>query len=449
MDPQVLPNSSKVYPDNLNLFSVPSTNVGVVSSDYLTIYPSNSLSLDSSSPLTFAYTGTNVHYLDLSSSYIYLEGQILNADGTNLDATANVTFNEDIASNIFESAELTVNSFPVYRSTNLYPYYCHYNTLLSYGEGAKSSLLTASLFYPDDKVDIYDSSNKGFVTRKKLSDASAKFDFIRRVNISLFDQTRPLYPDTDFVITFRIAPDKQLLVGSRPSSSSSSTTGVTPASDEFPYKLAITKAMLFLRKMIINENIVKQHKLLLQQNKRLIYPCKHMDIKSFAIAANTTEFTSEILYNNTIPQFLVFGLVSLKAYYGDLGLSPFTFLGNDMESVSVLVDGESSSYKTISFGSSGKNFALGYYSLFQTLPREFTGNGIKREMYESKHLVVFELLPSKIPKCLSANKKGQIKVALKFHKPTSSALLCVVGTLFDSIVEIAADKSVYVDNLMM
>jgi hypothetical protein len=143
-----------------------------------------------------------------------------------------------------------------------------------------------------------------FVTRKKLTDLSKKFDLVRKVQISLFECHRPLPPETDFQLTFRRGASPFCLVGSIPSTSTESTTKATD-SNVFPYKLQISKCSLFIRKMILNENIA-----LLSSGKKFIYPCKHIDIKAFAIPSSTTEYISEIIYSTTIPQFLAVGLVT-------------------------------------------------------------------------------------------------------------------------------------------
>jgi hypothetical protein len=92
---------------------------------------------------------------------------------------------------------------------------------------------------------------------------------------------------------------------------------------------------------------------------------------------------------------------------------------------------------------------LGYYSLFQSISNPTSGSGIKREDYVSKPIVLFELLPSKLPNVLNIQKKAQIKVDLKFHSATTEPLMALLVTQFDTIVEIEKDRTVFVDSLMM
>jgi hypothetical protein len=447
MESHHLTHSQKVYSSSLNLFDLPPSNIGILSSEYLQVFPQASIT-DTTSPIIFNYSGTGIHYLDLSSSFIHIEAQVLKHDGKNLTSSDDVTIVEDIASAIFSSSELLINAFPVFRSTNLFQYACHLRNLLGYGEPQKSTELSASLWYPDEKPDTFNSTNKGFVTRKKLTDLSKKFDLVRKVQISLFECHRPLPPETDFQLTFRRGASPFCLVGSKPSTSTESTTKTTD-SDVFPYKLQISKCSLFIRKMILHENIVKKHQALLSSGKKFIYPCKHIDIKAFAIPSSTTEYISEIIYSTTIPQFLAVALVTTAAYHGDIKYNPYKFSAHNLASVSCLIDNDSSSYRSISFGPSGDLYVLGYYSLFQSLSNPTSGNGIKREDYVNKHIVLFELLPSKLPNVLNIQKKGQIKVDLKFHSATTEPLMALIVTQFDTIVEIEKDRTVFVDSLMM
>jgi hypothetical protein len=443
MDGLVLPHSQKVYSSSLNLFDLPASNVGVNSSEFLQLFPQASV-LDTTSPIIFHYQGTNQHYLDLSSAFLHIEAQIVSHDDTNISSSDGVTFCEDIASAAFESAELLVNSFPVFRGTSLFQYVSHFKNLLGYGDPQKSSELTASLWYPDEVQDTFDSTNKGYVTRKKLSDMSKKFDFIRKIQISLFEQVRPIPPETDLTLTFRRSANAFCLVGTEPSLGEGKTK-----SESFPYKLKISRCTLYMRKMILTEDLVRKHKALLSSGKRYMFPCKHLDLKAFAIAKSTTEFLSEIIYNTTVPQFLAVALVTTAAYHGDLKLNPYKFAANGLASVSVLCDNESSSFRSVSFGSANDLYVLGYYSLFQGLANQTTGNGIKRGDYPGKHIILFELLPSRLPNVLNIQRKGQIKVDLKFHTATTEPLMALILTQFDTIVEIDRDRSVYVDSLMM
>jgi hypothetical protein len=101
---------------------------------------------------------------------------------------------------------------------------------------------------------------------------------------------------------------------------------------------------------------------------------------------------------------------------------------------SVLLDSELSSFREIKIDTSDNRYILGYQSLFQAVPKRFLGNGIKREDYPNKCIIVFELLPQRLDSCFSINKKGQLKIELRFNSSTSEPLLCLLLSSFESTV---------------
>jgi hypothetical protein len=67
-------NTEAVYAENLNLFKPYLTNVGVLNSELLHVYPQSSLS-DQISPFVFKYQVTS-HYVELNTHFLYVEARI-------------------------------------------------------------------------------------------------------------------------------------------------------------------------------------------------------------------------------------------------------------------------------------------------------------------------------------------------------------------------------------
>jgi len=218
---EVVKNSKQVFPCSFNLSNPPNIDSSVTQSDCIQIYPGLSLT-NSGNPITFNYLSSNLHYVDLKSAVIYMEGKIQKYDDKDLTTAENVTISEDIQAAIFSNCEFTVNAYPVYRSNAFYPFAVHYKNLVLESEIQKNAI-TAGLWYPDSTPGYSANNNTGYNTRKGITDLSKTCDFIRKPFVSMFDSPRPLPPSLDFALTYYRSADSFALCGSKPPSKSGST----------------------------------------------------------------------------------------------------------------------------------------------------------------------------------------------------------------------------------
>jgi len=165
MDSPCFPGSTPSMRSNLDLSSVPGTDISVFQSDFHTYFPVSSVK-DSSNPLEYVIPSSTTHYTDLQNSFLYITAKITKSDGSSLTASDNVAGSEDFFSAIFDSVEISMNGTIVSKSATLYPYKAHILNLLTHGKDFKETLLTSELYYPDSKPDTFvASSNEGFKAR--------------------------------------------------------------------------------------------------------------------------------------------------------------------------------------------------------------------------------------------------------------------------------------------
>jgi len=440
--------SDKVYASNLDLFKIPSTNVGIIASEFHPVYPSNPLA-DKKTPVIFNIQGSNLHYLCLDGSILHCECQITKKDGSHITIADKIGINEDIGSSIFQSVECMVNSYSVIRSNPFYAYTAHFSNLLRFTEGRNNSESSAQLYMLDDKHDVFNSSNTGFTNRCKYTDSSSKFDFIRPLHISLANTNRPIPPETNIYLSFQRSPDDFVLVGGTTDTSGSSSNQSTKAAEP-EYSLNILKCTLYLKKIILHPNLVRRHQALVASGKPYIYPVKHIDCKGFSFPAGITEYNTEILFPQNSPQLLGLCFITQASQFGSIKKNPFYFGSHGLASASVLLDGNNSTYRTVQLGDSDNTSVLGYYSLFQSLNHPHAGLGISRSMYPLKSIIIFDLLPNNIENTLTPLQKSQLRMELKFHKPVEENLVALVFCQLDALVEIdGKDKGVIVDQMMI
>ena len=88
--------------------------------------------------LKFNVSGSGQEYLDLARTLLLLKAKITKGNSTALELKEQVG-----------PVDVSLNEQLIYPSTNTYPYHAMIETLLNYGEDAKSSRLTMAKFYKD------------------------------------------------------------------------------------------------------------------------------------------------------------------------------------------------------------------------------------------------------------------------------------------------------------
>ena len=139
-------------------------------------------------PIKFTVSGDSNYYLDLGSSYLYLEVKITKADGTAIDADTAVGPVNLIAHYLFKQVDVYLNDVLISNASNLYHYRAFLETLLTYNDEAKKSQLTMALFYKDAtrKMDDVNDDNVRLKTTRSFIDASKTVTMICKPHSDIF-----------------------------------------------------------------------------------------------------------------------------------------------------------------------------------------------------------------------------------------------------------------------
>ena len=84
--------------------------------------------------------------MDLYNTYVYVEAEVVQWDGTPLSKDAPLAPVNLMLHLMFSQVDVSPNEKLVTLSKNTYPYYAYLETLLLYGQEAKSSQLTTALW---------------------------------------------------------------------------------------------------------------------------------------------------------------------------------------------------------------------------------------------------------------------------------------------------------------
>ena len=93
-------------------------------------------------PIEFNVSGTGEEYLDLARTQLYVKAKITKANGTALDADTQVGPVNLFLHSLFSQVDVSLNERLISASTNTYHYRAMIESLLNYGEEAKTTQLS-------------------------------------------------------------------------------------------------------------------------------------------------------------------------------------------------------------------------------------------------------------------------------------------------------------------
>jgi hypothetical protein len=261
----------------LDLFSVPPTQVNVDSGMFMEYHPI--FSLTDGAHIGFEVSSSGDDYINFANSYLYVRAKITRTNGNNVDNDDTVGPVNNFLHSLFSQVDISLNGTLITNSTNTYPYRAYIETLLSYGPPAKKSHLTASLYFKDDaahpsspmdkpnpKAEGADRNN-GLRKRAAYTSESNEVDMIGRIHSDIFFQERYMLNEVNTKIKLTRSKDAFCLM----------------ATGDQAYQAQITSAALVIRKVKISPSVYLAHAKALE-NGMAKYPIHRVICKTFTVS---------------------------------------------------------------------------------------------------------------------------------------------------------------------
>ena len=166
---------------------------------------------------------------------LYVRAKITRNNNTNLVEDSTAAPINLLLHSMFSQVDVSLNGKLISSSTNTYPYRCMLETLLSYGEDAKKSQLTAELFYKDEAGNMDETvlaaveghaPNAGLQKRRALIAESKEFDMMGRIHCDIFFQEKYLLNEVRMKIKLIRSNDNFCLMGAADAKSKTVVIGV-------------------------------------------------------------------------------------------------------------------------------------------------------------------------------------------------------------------------------
>ena len=141
----VHPSSAESTTSQLDLFSVPPSQTSLEEGSFTEYHPVSVLT--STGPIEFTISAENSNYIDLANSFLYVRASVTTAAGAALEKNAEIAPECNFLHTLWTQVDVYLNGSLVTQSNNNYPYRAYIENLLSFGQEAKNSQLSALLWH--------------------------------------------------------------------------------------------------------------------------------------------------------------------------------------------------------------------------------------------------------------------------------------------------------------
>lgn len=435
-------DSTECSKTELDLFSVPPTQTGLEAGRFIDYHPISNIS--DNGPIEFLVSGAGTEYMDLARTQLYARAKITNADGTDLAGDAKVGPINLFLNALFVQADVSLNGKLVSSATNTNPYRTILETTLSYGPAAKTSQLTAALFYKDragyldeaDPTKDDKDANTGLKARYEHTKDSQTVELIGRIHEDVFNIDRLMINGVDLRLKLTRLKNEFCLL--------SSAAGAN-------FKVVLEDVILFIRKEKVSPSVMLGHAEALRITTAK-YPIKRMDFKVFSIPRGALNISQDNVFNGKVPKRIVVAMVDNDAYSGNYKKNPFNFKTNDLSFLGVYVDGEPLPSKPLQpkFDPvNGRGYIMAYQSMFSGTGMMFEdlGNDMTRDEFSQGYAIFcFDLTPDL---CNGTHynliRKGNLRLEIQFAKTLPQSTNIIVLAEFENLIEIDNQRNVLFD----
>ena len=315
----VHPYSRRCEKSEVDLFSVPPTQLSLEKGRWIDYRPLSSVSNDDS-PITFLISGTD-EYLDLSKTILVVEGNIKQGDDSDLSggSQSSVAPVNNFLHSLFKQVDVYLNGKQVTPAMGTYAYRSYLETLLNYDVSAKKSQLSSALYFKDTpgemnasgkelspfeikakdpndgdtekRITVMQSGtgNQGFAKRNKFITGSKKFVLTGPIFSDIFMCDRLLLNMMDLKVVLNRSPNEFCLMDKN-------GTKISP-------KVKLSDVVLKIRKVKVDEAVSTATELALKQTPAL-YPIRRVECKTLSIPPGLPNVRKDNIFFRNNPKIV-------------------------------------------------------------------------------------------------------------------------------------------------
>ena len=423
----------------INYDTLPREQIVIVG-DY-TAYHGPTSALNDNTPIQFDIKGSGADYLDPSDIYLKLKVKLTKSDGNPVDSSNNVAPINDIGNAMFSNLDLVMNNAVVSNTSNMHHYKCYMSSLTNLSEDVKKTQLYMEGWHRDAAEKFDGPTNEGFLARKARFGNGNEVELKIKLQTDLGFQNRLIPNEVDLRITLTRAKDSFCL---------QSFDTVDAQNPQEQYKLSVTHAELQVRKVKLEPSCQVGLEKRIFSGSGAHFPVNHMVMKSYNIPTNSSTHSIDGLFNGQRPVMCMMGLVKNTAHNGDYKTSPWNFEHHSLNFLELNVDGQPVPSHPLQPDYAGGRYIDSFETIYRgnlMLGSDMT-HGIRYSDYKDGYcLYAFNLTADKSDGSTHFVGKnfGNVRLALRFAKPTTETLTLIVLGQFSNIVTIHGNRQVVFD----
>ena len=435
-------NSQKISTPELDLFSVPPTAVGIVSSRYVECPLVNSI--NNTGPLEWRYT-MQKNFVNLKKSYVRFVLSIRDAKGERLvleedeeeDAIYPISFINAIARTLVRQYLVTLSGQLIEDSGGScnHAYRAFIETELTTDRETRNVNLSAAGYAFDEEPGKETSS--GHVTRQGFVNQGQSYEVMSTLNLNLFNQEKLLIPFIDLKI--------QAMINSAPFVIESFEV----EADATKYTFEIEEATLFINECEVEPSAAAEIERMLTVSPA-IYPFTSVQMRAFFISPGRLHSPENKLHTR-IPKRVIVCLTGQDNFNGTYKTTPFLFEPFSATEVTLNVAGKTIPARSMPLDfDNGTKIMPAYTQMHEALgfARSHFNNGITRELFAKYYtFFCFEVSPYLDANTLDLIQLGAVSLQISLAKP-SPGIYAIVYSEFDSILRIDSHRQVYLDTML-
>ena len=428
-------------------WSSPPTDISIQSSMYHASHPISPLV--HGAPIQFIIKRSDQFYLDLSSTFLSLQVEIQNENGTPITAVvkdqqgAYVSGDRvapvcGLLQSLFSQVEVVLGETQITDNIPINPYISYLQNLFCYSEDASKSWLRSALFKIDESGKFADTdpslakSNSSLKWRGKSFGPGKIVPIMGKIHSDILTIDKPLLNNIDLKIKLIRSKDFFPLI----------------SVDDKNYRVFIHSAQVFVRRILPAPPMILAHERQLRQSNAKYHFIQN-NIQFIHIPIGVQSFQrDQINFSADLPKFIMLGLITdAQLNKTNHQVNPFEFNFHNLTECRVTKDNTDCHLSPIKI--SENNTMNAYQTLFVSSAEGIFSNDsvrISPEDYANGFaLMLFNLEPNPCNEHLAPISKANISVSLTFDKPISGALNLMIFSAKDAFLQIDSSRRCFIE----
>ena len=326
--------------------------------------------------LEFEVVGDRNNFLDLQKIFLEIKCKIKQSDGNDLrydatDATQTDTpiFVNNTLHSLFSECTVTANGIKISNANGVYAHKAFIETEYSNGKEAKETWLRCQGYTYEQHPG--NSTTTPFTNRELESRQSGELTFFGKVAADVFSCDKHLLSGVTLRISFVRSKPEFVLIHDDVAKN---------------YKITITQANLYVRKMTVSEQVFIAIEKTLTKTPAL-YRYTEVLPKTFLIPTGSRSWSKEDVFSREPIRRFALALVSNASFLGSKDTNPFHYQKHNLNEVTVYRNG----YPVAGTPLATDDLKRVYMSTMDALAFGHHGHGIPFADYANHFVMVFDL----------------------------------------------------------